>query len=207
MTHSGNIASRRPSFWTRRWLQFSLRTLLTVMLGACLLMAWVAHKRGEAAQQRRAYQLIRDKHGESNFGPESARPPWLQWILGEDVTGDGGCVEIGGSDLNDADLAQLTSLRQIRRLSLNGTQVTDRGLVHLKKLSHLRYLELDETQISDEGLESLHACPSLEFLSLYNTRTTPAGVERLRAALPYLNVIDKDENDLPPLKKKETKAQ
>jgi len=185
----------------RNWLQFSLKTLLGAMFAACLLMGWVAYKRGQAAEQQRAFQLILDKHGATNFGPESTRSPWVQWILGADVAGDGGCVEIGRSDLNDADLAQLTSLRQIRRLALNHTQVTDRGLVHLKKLSHLRYLGLDETQISDDGLESLHACHSLEFLSLYDTQTTPAGVERLRTALPQLNVIDKDENDLPPLKK------
>ena len=186
----------------RKWLQFSLRTLLAVMLAASFLMAWVAHKRNEAAEQRRAYQLILAKHGATNFGPESARSPWVRLILGEDVAGLGGCVEIGNSDLSDADLAQLTSLRQIRRLMLNHTQVTDQGLVHLQKLSHLSNLGLDGTQISDEGLESLHACHSLEFLSLYGTRTTPAGVERLRTALPYLNVVDKDETDLPPLKAK-----
>lgn len=185
----------------RNWLQFSLKTLLAAMFAACLLMGWVAYKRNEAAEQQRAYQLILAKHGATNFGPESARPPWLQWILGEDVAGLGGCVEIGNSDLGDADLAQLASLRQIRRLMLNDTKVTDRGLVHLKKLSYLRHLGLDETSISDDGLESLHACHSLEYLSLQGTRTTPAGVERLRSALPYLHVIDKDETDLPPLKK------
>jgi len=76
-----------------------------------------------------AYQLILDRHGASNFGPESARPPWLQWILGEDVAGTGGCFEFYGPEVSDADLATLTSLCQIRRLSLNHTQVTDRGLV------------------------------------------------------------------------------
>lgn len=186
----------------RNWLQFSLRTLLAVMFAACLLMGWVAYKRNEAAEQRRAYGLILDKHGATNFGPESARPPWLCFILGADVAGLGGCVEIGNSDLNDADLARLTSLRQIRRLMLNHTQVTDRGLVHLQKLSHLNNLGLDETQITDDGLETLHACRSLEFLSLYGTRTTPKGVERLGAALPYLNVVDKDDKDWPPLRAK-----
>ena len=116
----------------RTWLQFSLRTLLGVMLAACLLMAWVAHKRNEAAEQRKAYQLILDRHGASNFGPESARPPWLQWILGEDVAGTGGCIEFYGPEVSDADLATLTSLRQIRRLSLDRTQVTDRGVAHPK---------------------------------------------------------------------------
>jgi hypothetical protein len=170
------------------------------MFVACCLMAWVAHKRNQAAEQQKAYKLIRAKDGATNFGPESARPPWLCWILGEDVAGTGGCIEFYSSELSDADLAQLTALRQIRRLSLDRTHVTDRGLVHLKKLSHLRYLSLDETQVSDEGLQSLQACQALEFLSLCRTRTTPAGVESLRAALPDLRVIDKDDVDLPPLR-------
>jgi len=170
------------------------------MFVACCLMAWVAHKRDQAAQQQKAYKVIIDKHGLTNFGPESARSPWLRLILGEDVSGSGGCIEFGDSEVNDADLAQLSSLRQIQRLSLNKTQVTDRGLVHLRKLSRLKYLSLDETQISDDGLKSLHACHSLEWLSLYGTRTTPAGVESLRVALPYLNVIDRDETDRPALR-------
>jgi hypothetical protein len=184
----------------RRWLQFSIRTLLAVMFAACCLAAWVAHKRDQAAQQQQAYQVILTKQGLTNFGPESARSPWLRWILGEDVAASGGCIELGGCDVNDADLAQLSSLGQLTRLSLNKTHVTDRGLVHLGKLSRLRNLSLDETQISDDGLKSLHACHSLECLSLYGTRTTPAGVESLRAALPDLRVIDRDETDLPPLR-------
>ena len=38
----------------RNWLQFSLRSLLAVMFAACVLMAWVAYKRNEAAEQRSA---------------------------------------------------------------------------------------------------------------------------------------------------------
>jgi hypothetical protein len=186
----------------RTWLQFSLRTLLGAMFAASLLMGWVAYKRNEAAEQQRAFQLILDKHGATNFGPESARSPWVQWILGADVAGTGGCIEFYSPDLNDADLETLTSLRQIRRLSLDRTRVTDRGLVHLKKLAHLRHLSIDETKVTDDGLESLHACHALEFLSISRTQTTSAGVQRLRTALPHLQVIDKDENDLPPLKAK-----
>src|SRR5690242_4048430 len=114
MTNGGETAGGRDSSYPERtrampirrnWLQFSLRTLLGVMLGASLLMGWVAYKRNEAAEQRRAYQLILDRHGASNFGPESARPPWVQWILGQDVAGTGGCIEFYGPEVSDADLA------------------------------------------------------------------------------------------------------
>jgi Leucine Rich repeat len=184
---------------TRRWLQFSLRTLLAIMLVVCCLLGWVAFKRSQAAEQQAAYKLIVAKGGLTNFGRESARSPWLRWILGEDVAAGRGCIEFSNSGLTDADLAQLSSLRQLQRLSLNNNPITDQGLVHLSKLSQLKYLSLDETNITDNGLRSLRACQSLEFLSLYRTRATSAGVQSLRAALPSLNIIDADENDWPAL--------
>jgi len=197
-----NVRSSRTSpfqLLTRRWLQFSLRTLLAIMMVACCFLGWVAYKRGQAAEQQAAYKLIAAKGGLTNFGPESARSPWLRCILGEDVAAQGGCIEFNNSKLTDADLAQLSSLRQLRRLSLNNNPITDQGLAHLSKLSHLKYLSLDETTITDNGLKSLRACQSLEFLSLYRTRTTTAGVQSLRTALPSLTIIDADENDLPAL--------
>lgn len=183
----------------RRWGQFSLRFMLICMLVAGCGFAWVAAKRQQAAEQRAAWQLIMKKGGMTNFGPESARSPWLCWLLGADVAAQGGCCEFAGSKLTDADLAQLSALSNLNRLSLQSNQITDRGVARLSKLSHLRHLSLDDTDITDAGLDSLHTCRSLEWLSLYHTQTTPAGVERLRQAIPHLNVIDTNDNDLPPL--------
>jgi hypothetical protein len=183
-----------------RWLQFRLRSLLAVMLAACCGLGWVAYLRGQAAEQQAAYDLIIAKRGLlTNFGRESARGPWLRTILGKDVAARGGCVEFDRSGLTDADLARLSSLRGLQRLSLSQNPLTDQGVTHLSKLRQLRYLSLEETNVSDAGLESLHACQSLEYLSLYRTRTTTAGVQRLRTACPHANIIDADDKDWPPL--------
>lgn len=186
-------------FLRRRWLQFRLRTLLIITLAVALLMAWVVHKRDEARQQQKAFHVILDKGGASNFGPESTRPTWVRWILGSNVAAAGGCVEFGDSTFNDADLAQLSALGTIQRLSLSRTRVSDKGLVHLKKLTRLKYLSLDETSISDAGLISLHNCRSLEWLYLGGTRTTDAGVQNLQMAQPNLNVVDRVETEWPAL--------
>jgi len=186
----------------RSWWQISIRSMLAATLIASVLMAWVAHKRAQAAEQRRAYQIIVDKHGATNFGLVSSRSPLLRLILGEDVSGGGHCVEFHGKELNDDDLKTLTSLRQIRRLALYRTRVTDKGLVHLRNLSKLRYLNLDETDISDEGLRSLHACRSLEWVSLHGTRTTPAAAQKLRQAIPNLSLTDANDNEFPALNEK-----
>ena len=182
-----------------RWRQFSLRTLLIGMLVACCFLGWVAYKRSQAAEQQAAFRLILDKKGACNFGPESSRPAWLRWILGDDVAAEGGCLEFSGSGATDADVARLCSLQTLQRFSLGSNPITDQGVRHLETLPRLKYLSLDETKISDAALQSLQRCKSLEFVSLYKTQTTPAAVQALRAALPNLNVLDTDDNDLPPL--------
>jgi hypothetical protein len=60
MPHNGVMAAApteapRPR---RRWLQFSLRTLLVVMLVAALGMAWVARQRQLAWQRQQAIGAI-----------------------------------------------------------------------------------------------------------------------------------------------------
>jgi hypothetical protein len=195
----GGFSMSRSPQSTRGWRQFSLRTLLAAILVAGCLMGWVAYERGLAADQQAAYKLIIAKRGLTNFGPQSARSPWVRAILGEDVAAEGGCVEFGDSSLTDDDIARLCSLRSLQRLSLQKNPITDKGLLHLSKLPRLKYLSLDETNITDTGLKSLHGCESLELLTLYGTRTTDAGVQALRTARPNVNVVDAADNDWPPL--------
>lgn len=182
---------------TRRWFQFSLRTLLALTLVSSCFLAWVAAERARSADQRAAWQLIVNKGGMTNFAPKPTRPPWLSWLLGEDVNCEGDCVEFGSSRLTDEDVATLTIFRRVSRLSLNHNPVTDRGIAHLRKLTELKYLSLDETKITDAGLDSLHDCRKLELVTLDRTRTTTAGVERLREALPNVVVIDADMKEWP----------
>jgi hypothetical protein len=183
-----------------RWRQFSLRTLLLFTLAASVLSSWIAYKRNEAAQQQAAYRLIKAKGGASNFGPESARPVWLRWILGADVAAAGGCIEFYRPELTDADVATLTSLHNLQRLSLDRNPVTDRGIAHLARLPRLQFLSLEATQITDAGLESLRRCKSLQMLTLTNTQTTDAGVRQLQSALPELEIYDANEKEWPALK-------
>lgn len=203
-TYVAPSASPRPTLTPPpkrpgRWRQFSLRSLLAATLISSLLMALVAHQRKLAADQQAAYRLIMAKGGATNFGPESSRPRWLQWILGTDVAADGGCVEFGNSDATDDDVRRLTALRNLTRLSLDVNPITDHSLEYVSRLRRLKYMSLSETAITDAGLERLHACRELEWLSLVDTRVTAAGVQKLRTALPGLSVVDAADNELPPL--------
>ena len=165
------------------------------MLAASFLLAWIAYKRGQAAEQQAAYRMIIAKGGATNFGPESARPHWLRWILGDDVAAQGACAELSACKLTDAEVRQLTALRNLSRLSLDRTPVTDQGVAFLPRFRHLKYLSLSETNISDASLESLRACRELEWLMVDRTRTTDAGIQKLRAALPGLTIVDANDKE------------
>jgi hypothetical protein len=52
-------------------------------------------------------------------------------------------------------MAHLSSLTNLRWLSLAGTQVTDTGLEQLKGMSHLKGLYLAGTQVSNEAVQRL----------------------------------------------------
>jgi CheY-like chemotaxis protein len=96
-------------------------------------------------------------------------------------------LDLLSTQISDRELGNLlSSLNDLRFLSLAETRVGDAGLVHLQSLTHLQELHLDHSDITDEGLKLLTTLPSLEILDLKGTRITDAGLaevgrlERLR---------------------------
>jgi len=82
-------------------------------------------------------------------------------------------LDLLSTQINDRELeALLTSLHDLRFLSLAETKVGDAGLVHLQSLTHLQELHLDHTEITDEGLKVLTSLPNLEILDLKGTKIT-----------------------------------
>jgi hypothetical protein len=123
-------------------------------------------------------------------------------------------LNLAGTLLTDAGLANLEGLSSLQSLDLSGTRVTDVGLSHLKGLKGLERLYLQDLSISAAGLENLSRLPvlrtlslantdvtdtdiaelrklqSLEILFLNDTRVTDAGLERCLADLPGLTYLD-----------------
>jgi uncharacterized membrane protein/mono/diheme cytochrome c family protein len=97
-------------------------------------------------------------------------------------------LDLGGTDMTDAGLAQVAALPNLTRLHLQKTQVTDAGLKHLKGLEHLSYLNLYGTQVTDEGLKQLEELKNLRSLYLWQTKVTEKGVKELQAKIPGLKV-------------------
>jgi hypothetical protein len=197
----------------RRRFQFSIRSLLVLVLAVAIPCSWLATKRQQAARQREAYDVLR-KFGHVSYDfPSSSRPAepapaWLRKMLGDDFFVDveficfGGGPEFGDVELayvgdlsalksftcfdgavTDAGMVHLNGLTNLQFLFLGFPQITDAGLVHLKGLTNLRSLSLDCPRITDAGLEHLAGFTQLEELSLSDTQVTDESVKKLHQTL------------------------
>ena len=86
-------------------------------------------------------------------------------------------LDLLSTQISDRELGNLlSSLNDLRFLSLAETRVGDAGLVHLQSLTSLQELHLDHSDITDEGLKLLTTLPKLEILDLKGTRISDAGL-------------------------------
>jgi CheY-like chemotaxis protein len=86
-------------------------------------------------------------------------------------------LDLLSTRISDRELGNLlSSLTDLRFLSLAETRVGDAGLAHLQSLTHLQELHLDHSDITDEGLKLLTGLPRLEILDLKGTHITDAGL-------------------------------
>ncbi len=171
----------------RRWFQYSLRTLLLVMLLASIGMSWFAAKLQPAREQREAAEAIEKLGGSVTYDWESdvsrSEPPgpaWVRNLLGENFFGNVVGVSLENTHVTDAAIEHVKGFSQLQDLDLMDTPVTDAGLEHLKALTQLRMLSLDETRVTDAGLEHLKGLTQLQNLDLAGTLVTNAGLEHLK---------------------------
>jgi hypothetical protein len=81
------------------------------------------------------------------------------------------------------------TMPRLTRLRLANTQVTDAGLAALTSLKYLTYLNLVDTDVTDAGLRAIESLPRLTALYLAGTQVTAGGVERLQRALPRTRIV------------------
>lgn len=98
-------------------------------------------------------------------------------------------LKLGDTDITDATLSQVATLKNLQKLHLERTNITDAGLKQLKTLSYLEYLNLYGTNITDAGLTELAGLKSLRTVYVWQTKTTTAGVAALKKALPGVDII------------------
>ena len=94
----------------------------------------------------------------------------------------------GIKEVDDAGLAVLQGLKEIRQLDLNGTQVTDDGLKCLRDAIELTRLDLEWTLVTDRGLSELEKMAKLEYLNLGRTKVRGDDLSVL-AGMPELKEL------------------
>lgn len=164
----------------RRWILYGLRTLVVLLLFACIARYWIAVKLLQVKRERAAAEAIELSGGAVTWTypdstSESRGRNWLRWLLGDDYFARPDNVIV----CSDAAMESLVHLRQVRRLSLIGTQVSDAGLEHLSDVPQLEELSISGTQATDAGLIYLTGLTQLQELSLMDTPVTDTVLENL----------------------------
>jgi len=162
-----------------RWrFQFSIRSLLVLVVVVALPFSWLAVEMRAARKQKEAVAAIEKLHG-TLFWDRPAVPRWLRSLLGDDFFDNVDSIFLFGPKTGNAWLENLDGLSRLKTLALDRTQITDADLGRLEGLSHLQELLLERTEITDIGLEKLKGWSQLQKLSLYGTKVTDAGLEHL----------------------------
>ena len=166
---------------SRRWFQFSLRTLLLAVTAVCLVLGFVSKPIVEARREQPVIDALRGVG--ADVGTQTARFPGafaVRLVLGEWVCRRADYVVLTGRPIGDEDLRHVASLRHVRSLYLGQTGLGDAGLAHLRELDELWGLDLGQTEVTDAGLKNLSGLDSLLWLNLAETGIGDAGLAHLR---------------------------
>lgn len=195
----------------RRWFHFRLRVLAVVPVAFLVLFGFYAPRQiaqARALARLKQYQAVVRTEPlavpgvESMFGKDYAQQItevyWLDPALTDDklqvLSGLSTItkLELAGTQVSSAGLAQVSGLSNLYTLHLANTKVDDQGLSHLVGLKNLGILSLDQTRVTDKGVESLGRMRQLERLYLDGTSLTDKGLAHLAGLteLKELSAVD-----------------
>jgi len=178
-----------------RWrFQFSLRSLVVLVVAVAVPCCWLATIIQEAEEQKRAVEAIeraggriffdnqvRDDMGRLKGEKEPPAPLWFRKLVGDDFYRDAVAVDLLCSAVDDErSVEHLKSLTKLEALTLAGTKSSDTALEHITGLRNLKYLVLRNTQVTDNGLKHLKGLADLGSLELYRPQVTDDGLAHLK---------------------------
>jgi hypothetical protein len=220
----------------KRWLpRLTLRALMLLILLAGF---WLVRQVNKAREQRAVVAAVKKFGGWVHYGPDfvgadpeyikrPSAPAWLRRWIGEEYFQDLTHVSLAydytnkviqeNNNENDCSeiLSQLSSINELKSLSMRSWQatdeglgflrrnegleilfvfdarmITDKGVMQLKDLVNLRTLCLSRSKMTDHGLLALAKMSRMEYLSLNSDRFTDHGMLALEGMkkLKYLSL-------------------
>ncbi len=165
------VTAMRPR---RPRLTLGVMMALVAAIGGAL--GWIAHR---ARVQREAVAAIVRAGGDVFYDGESGSvrlrprgPDWLRGFIGRDYFDTVVSVSADTPAADDAVVAQIGRLTEVRGLYLQGSTVTDAGLASLAGMHELRTLHLDMPNVHGPGLRHLSGLRGIKNLHLYRTPIT-----------------------------------
>ncbi|MEX2026407.1 MAG: hypothetical protein WEH44_03885 [Pirellulaceae bacterium] len=190
----------------RRWLSFSLRTLLVFITLLCIFLGiWMER----ALRQHEIVNAIRDAGGwveyemeEANWMRNEAEPLWQKNPFGRDLLHCAQSVTLHDGRL----LPQVARLYRLKSLTIYDNRLMDADVAAIQRLTGLKSLQLvgswdremarvtlsfmptlgpqhcplyGYSQLTDRSLEYVGRLPALEELTLSGDMFSEAGIERL----------------------------
>jgi hypothetical protein len=181
----------------RRYLRFSVRGLIVLVLVIGAALGWIVR---EAHIQRDAVAAIRRAGGSVSYdwewsdgkpvpGGKPRAPGWVIDLIGADNFGHVTLVILAPPSATDATLAHVGRLTRLQELYVGSPSVSDAGLENLTGLTNLSILSLSGTPVSDRGLAKLMGLIKLFHLNLSDTPITDAGLVSLRGLTKLASVM------------------
>jgi Leucine-rich repeat (LRR) protein len=98
-------------------------------------------------------------------------------------------LNLRGTSITDAALAQVKRLPNLKSLDLSFTDITDEGISHIAEMPQLTQLVLNDTMITEAALPLLEKLVNLKTLDLSRNRVNQASVDRLRRKLRACSIV------------------
>ncbi len=126
--------------------------------------------------------------------PQSESTTWrkiqttMAPVVGKALVSDIYTAKFSDPQLTDEDLVGLSSMVNLKKLTLNSDMATNQTLSRIAGLKQLRSLSLNGGKFTFEGLLELRKLPQLRQISLSNMQLSMAELAVLEAAVPVANL-------------------
>jgi hypothetical protein len=184
-----------PSTPRRRWLRFSLRSLLLLVVLIAIPLAWkvnqVHNQRVVVAEiQRLKGRVAYDSFMEWKGRPQILKgPEWLRGLLSDDFFTDVTVVQIGDPQVTDRTISQIATLPYLKWLSVRSNEISDDGLKYLAGKNTLEELHLHSSSITDKGLAQLVELKGLTRLESEVDHLSDSGLKQIAVLLRQLDSL------------------